>query len=357
MTDEVVAERHMQLELLPEDLAGRVKGLQEYEFASSQAREHFEELLERLREQVAKSWFDQMSEALTNPDPEQLERVRQALDGLNRMIEQREARRAARPELRAVHGAVRRSVPRRSEGSRRAARAARCPDGGGPGGTGLDEPRAARPAAGSRRVALRGPRPALAGRPSCRETFKTRCPEPDGAVATASAATSPSVWTRRRHRPADLGEMDQLEQFLRSAASPGALAEVDLDQARQYLGDDGARSLQRLANLARELEDAGLINRREGRYELTAKAIRRIGQKALSELFAKLTKDRPAGHRAAFIGTGHEREGQTKPYEFGDPFTLHIERTVHNAVRRSGVRHAGEAHARGLRDRAHRSSG
>ena len=28
-----------------------------------------------------------------------------------------------------------------------------------------------------------------------------------------------------------LGEMDQLEQFLRSAASPGALAEVDLDQA------------------------------------------------------------------------------------------------------------------------------
>ena len=70
VTDEVVAERHMQLELLPQDLAGRVKGLQDYEFASSQAREHFEELLERLREQVAKSWFDQMSEALTNPDPE-----------------------------------------------------------------------------------------------------------------------------------------------------------------------------------------------------------------------------------------------------------------------------------------------
>ena len=110
------------------------------------------------------------------------------------------------------------------------------------------------------------------------------------------------VSTKRRLRLARLGEMDQLEQFLRSAASPGALAEVDLEQAREYLGEDGARSLQRLANLANELEDAGLINRREGRYELTAKAIRRIGQKALSELFAKLTKDRPAGHRAAFIG-------------------------------------------------------
>ena len=80
----------LELDLLPPDLAGRVQGLQEYDFVSSEAREHFEQLLEQLREEVAKSWFDQMSEALTNPDPEQLERVRQMLDALNRMIEQRE---------------------------------------------------------------------------------------------------------------------------------------------------------------------------------------------------------------------------------------------------------------------------
>ena len=90
---------------------------------------------------------------------------------------------------------------------------------------------------------------------------------------------------------------------------------------REYLGDDGARSLQRLANLARELEEAGLINRREGRYELTAKAIRRIGQKALSELFSKLTKDRPAGHRAAFVGH--------RPRARGSDQALRIRRPVH----------------------------
>jgi uncharacterized protein with von Willebrand factor type A (vWA) domain len=70
VTDEVVAERNLELELLPPDLAGRVKGLQQYDFTSSQAREHFEELMERLRQEVAKSWFDQMSDALTDPDPE-----------------------------------------------------------------------------------------------------------------------------------------------------------------------------------------------------------------------------------------------------------------------------------------------
>ncbi len=35
VTDEVVAERGLELELLPPDLAGRVKGLQQYDFTSS----------------------------------------------------------------------------------------------------------------------------------------------------------------------------------------------------------------------------------------------------------------------------------------------------------------------------------
>jgi uncharacterized protein with von Willebrand factor type A (vWA) domain len=134
-----------------------------------------------------------------------------------------------------------------------------------------------------------------------------------------------------------LGEMDQLEQFLRSASSPGALAEVDLDQVARHLGDDAARSLDSLARLAKQLEEAGLIEQREGRYELTALGIRKIGQKALSELFSKLAKDRLGAHPNLFVGTGHEPEGQTKPYEFGDPFNIDIQRTVHNAVRRRGA--------------------
>src|SRR6058998_900675 len=36
----------------------------------------------------------------------------------------------------------------------------------------------------------------------------------------------------------DLGDMDQLENLLRGATSPGALAEVDTDRARELLGDD-----------------------------------------------------------------------------------------------------------------------
>jgi len=335
VTEEVVSERSLQLDLLPEDLAGRVRGLQEYDFTSSEARERFEQLLERLREEIARSWFDQMSGALTDPDPEQLERARQMLDSLNRMMEQREqgedldptfdefmerfgdffpgnpqtldelleqfaAQMAAvqavldsmSPEQRAQLQALAESlfedmdlrwqVERLSENLRRAV-----------------------PGAGWGR------------------SYRFSGSDPMGLADAAAAA--------RR-----LGEMDRLEQFLGSASSPGALAEVDLDQVQKYLGEDAARSLDSLARLAKELEAAGLIEQREGRYELTALGIRRIGQRALTDLFSKLAKDRLGSHRNTFVGTGHEPEGQTKPYEFGDPFVLDIQRTVHNAVRRSG---------------------
>ncbi len=45
--------------------------------------------------------------------------------------------------------------------------------------------------------------------------------------------------------------MDQLENLMRGATSPGALAEADIDRVRDLLGDDAARSLDRLAELAR----------------------------------------------------------------------------------------------------------
>jgi uncharacterized protein with von Willebrand factor type A (vWA) domain len=134
----------------------------------------------------------------------------------------------------------------------------------------------------------------------------------------------------------ELGDIDQLENLLRQATNPGALADVDLDRARQLLGDEGAQSLERLAQLAKQLEQAGLIENKEGRLELTPKGMRQIGKNALSDLFSKLTKDKMGRHQIDPHGVGHERSYETKPYEFGDPFNLQIERTVRNALQRTG---------------------
>jgi uncharacterized protein with von Willebrand factor type A (vWA) domain len=134
-----------------------------------------------------------------------------------------------------------------------------------------------------------------------------------------------------------LGNMDDLEHLLQSATQPGELAEVDIDQARDLLGDDAARSLERLRELARMLEEAGLIEQREGRLELTPKGIRAIGNKALGDLYRKLLKDRAGRHEVERSGVGNERAFEHKPYEFGDPFHLNVEETVKNAIWRGGA--------------------
>ena len=54
-------ERLLRLDLMPEDLAGKVAELQRYDFTSPQAEGRFEALLERLRTQLANQMFEQMS--------------------------------------------------------------------------------------------------------------------------------------------------------------------------------------------------------------------------------------------------------------------------------------------------------
>jgi uncharacterized protein with von Willebrand factor type A (vWA) domain len=131
--------------------------------------------------------------------------------------------------------------------------------------------------------------------------------------------------------------MDALEQVLRNAQSnPGALAEVDVERARELIGNDAANSLDQLANLARQLEQAGLIEQREGRLELTPRGLRKIGDNALADLFKHMAQDKLGRHATDRSGTGHERAYETKAYEFGDPFNLSIERTVRNAIARAG---------------------
>ncbi|HEX3460068.1 MAG TPA: VWA domain-containing protein [Acidimicrobiales bacterium] len=336
VTDEVATERRMALDLLPPDLAGMVRGLQEYEFVSSEARQHFEELMERLREEVARTYFDQMSEALANPDHEQLARMRDAFDALNRMLEQREAGEPIDPSFQSFMENYGDLFP------------------GDPADLDeLLEQLAARMAAAqamwnSMSPAQRAQLQGLAE--SLLEDMDLRW-QVDRLAGNLQKAFPDAGWEQRYKfsgdQPLGMGEatdaasrlkdLAELEAFLRSANSPASLSEVDLDKVAKHLGEDAARSMDRLAKLAKQLADAGLIDQREGRFELTPAGMRRIGHQALADLFDQLNKDRIGNHRTTYTGTGHDREETTKPYEFGDPFNLDLSRTVHNAVRRSGT--------------------
>jgi uncharacterized protein with von Willebrand factor type A (vWA) domain len=134
----------------------------------------------------------------------------------------------------------------------------------------------------------------------------------------------------------DLADLSQLEQLLAGAPSPGALAEVDVGRARELLGAEDARSLEALGRLARQLRESGLAEQKEGRMRLTPRGLRRIGDQALADLYSRLAPYRTGQHQLPRPGNGHERAGETKPYQWGDPFNLSIERTVRNALTRRG---------------------
>ena len=136
----------------------------------------------------------------------------------------------------------------------------------------LDDARAARAAAGARRVAARGHGPALAGRPAragtCSSAFpnmpwsaqhelqrrrpaavRRRCP----ACSTRSATSTTSrTCSHRRPSPASSPRSTSTRRASSSATTPRGRS-------------TGSREL------AKMLEEAGLIEQREGRLELTPK--------------------------------------------------------------------------------------
>lgn len=337
VTDDVVSERRTELGVLPDDLAGKVRSLSSYEFASSEAREAFEELIERLKQEVVQSYLDQAAGALSSMGPEERDRLRRALDGLNKMIEQQAAGEPLDPSFENFMSEFGEFFP------------------GDP--QDLDEllgQLAQRMAATSAMLASM-----TAGQ---RQQLQSLMDELLGDMdlswqvsrlaGNLQGMFPDAGWNRRVSfsggdvpglaEASDLfsrlAELDQLEQMLSGVPQPGALAEVDIERVRELLGNDSAASLAELAKLAKRLEDAGLVENHEGRLELTPRGLRHIGQKALKELFARLSKDRLGGHELALRGTGHERSDHTKPYEFGDPFNLHVERTLRNAIGRAAVR-------------------
>ena len=79
----------MQLEMLPPDLAGMVRELQSYDFASPEAQQRFEELVEKLRQQVLDSYVNRMTGAVESMTPEDMARMKDMMAELNQMLEQR----------------------------------------------------------------------------------------------------------------------------------------------------------------------------------------------------------------------------------------------------------------------------
>src|SRR6266699_1169451 len=134
-----------------------------------------------------------------------------------------------------------------------------------------------------------------------------------------------------------LQQMEGLEDQIQEARRLDNLEAIDSDKVKNLLGDEEYQSVEQLKELMKVLEEAGYIQKKGNRWELTARGIRKIGQKALQDIFNKLKRDGFGRHISPFRGVGGERTDESKPYQFGDPFLLDLEKTLMNALHRRGV--------------------
>jgi uncharacterized protein with von Willebrand factor type A (vWA) domain len=132
-----------------------------------------------------------------------------------------------------------------------------------------------------------------------------------------------------------MGQLQQLEALERGVRQAFQGEQVDPELMRQLaevLGPDAAASVGQVQQLLQELEQSGHLRRTEEGLELTPRGARRIGQKALGDVFRHLRADRFGSHALGQIGTGGDPGDESKKYEFGDAFNLDVQKTVMNAL-------------------------
>ncbi len=335
LAEATTAEKHMHLDMLPPDLAGQVQSLSQYDFESGEAQQRFDELMDQLRQQLAQQYFDQMAGAMSNPDPAAMQRTKDMMAALNQLLEAHQRGEDTDQQFREFMDEYGEFFPEDPKDVEELLRA-------------MAERMAQMQAmlnsmTPEQRAQLQGLAEQLLEDMDLNflasqlgQNLQQMFPQLDWNRSYDFSGDNPMGFAEAAQMMAELGDLDQLENLLQSATQPGALAEADLDRARELLGDDAARSLEQLSKLAKQLEEAGLIQNKDGRLELTPRGLRRIGDNALDDLFSKLAKDKLGRHELSSSGIGHERTYETKAYEWGDPFNLHIGKTVRNAVSRSG---------------------
>ena len=85
-----IAERKRQyLDKMPEDTAGQVKSLQDYEFLDPEAQHKFQELIEQLRQSMTQSFFKDVERMVEEMSEGDIQRMKDMVRALNDMLVQR----------------------------------------------------------------------------------------------------------------------------------------------------------------------------------------------------------------------------------------------------------------------------
>ncbi len=320
---------------LPEDVPGAVKELQNYEFMDPEAQHKFTELMEMLKKAMTETFFKDMYDQIANMSPEDMARMKQMVKDLNQMLSDRLA--GGEPDFASFmqqYGDLFGPNPPQS----------------------LDE---LIEQMQGQIAQMQNLLDSLPGdmRQQLQELLSDKVGDPDLQAELSELASnleflSPMRDMRNQYpfrgdEEIDLNEamglmdrmqsMDDLERQLERTQYGGDIEDIDEEKLRDLLGDEAAETLDQLKKFLEILEESGYIRRKGNTWELTPRGTRKIGQKALGEIYSQLKQDSFGKHAVRDNGRGGERADDTKKYEFGDPFHLALDKTIMNSLQREGA--------------------
>lgn len=334
--------RAAQLDSLPADTARAVRELEPYEWRSAAGRDAYDAIRELLRREVLDHQFRGLREALGG-DTEAAQRTKEMLVDLNELLSahaggEDTSDRFARFLRR--HGELFPERPRDVDE--------------------LVDTLAQRAAAAERMVRslTRQQRDELAGladdalrdnglateMAALRDNLRALRPSLDWQSAARMSGERPLPYGEAAGVLEELADLDALAEQLEQEHPGATLDDVDVEALERRLGSGAVADLRGL----QELERQGWLARDRGGLHLTPKALRRLGQTALTAVFARLEARGAGGHDLPDAGAAGDPTGSWREWRFGDEQPLDAVRTVGNAVLRTAAQ-PRQPYASGLR--------
>ena len=334
MLKDIVEKKKNTIDNLPEDVGGQVKELQNYEFMDPEAGTKFQELMEMLKKAMMDTFFKDIYSQIANMSPEEMARMKEMIRELNEMLSEKMA--GGQPDFQGFmdkYGDLFGDNPPQS----------------------LEQLIEEMQQQASVMQALLDSLP-----PEMRQQLQDLLMDKVGDLDLQRQLQELSInldilypsrelqnqYPFRGDEELDLlqamslmdnlQDLDDMEKELERTQYGGDLEDIDEEKLRELLGEEAAETLKQLKEFLEILEEAGYIRRKGKAWELTPKGVRKIGEKALGEIYTQLKKSSFGKHALPERGTGGERADETKRYEFGDPFHLNLGETIMNAVFREG---------------------
>lgn len=335
-TDQVLSDIGQQnqafIESLPDDTAGKIRVLQDYEFLNPEAQKKFLKLIQQLRQAMTKSFFRDIENMVNQMSEGDIDRMKDMIKDLNEMLVKKiEGEDPGFDEFMEKHGDMFGDNPPKS----------------------LDEllqqmqqqMEATRSLFNSmspdQQEQLQNLMNSRFGDPELEQEFMKLAREMDFFNAQGKrynfSGDEEIDLQAAMELMREMAELDALEQQMQRAQYDGKVNSIDGDKVEELLGEEARENLEELKKMLEILEQAGYARKDEkNKWKLTPRGTRTLGQRALGEIYARLRKQNLGNHAIPEEGRFGERIEDSKPYEFGDPFHLHMPRTIRNALDREG---------------------